>query len=71
MDGTIIIRMSVENLYFLDSLNFMPVSLKSMPKLFHLTCKKGYYPHFLNMDKNLDYVGPYPEAKYYGADIVM
>jgi len=31
-----------------------------------ITCKKGYYPHFFNTANNLDYVGPYPEPKYYG-----
>ena len=55
MDGTKILSMIVENLYFLDSLNFLPMSLKSMPKLFDLTCKKGYYPHFFNTANNLDY----------------
>ena len=44
IDGTKILSMSVENLYFLDSLNFMTMTLKSMPKSFDLTCKKGYYP---------------------------
>ena len=46
MGGTNILSMSVENLHFLDSLNFMPMRLKSMPKSFD-TCKKGYYSHFL------------------------
>jgi hypothetical protein len=44
------------------------MSLKSMPKSFDLTCKKGYYPHFLNTANNLENVGPYPEPKFYGAD---
>jgi hypothetical protein len=39
-----------------------------MPKSFDLTCKKGYYPHFFNTTKNLEYVGPYPDPKYYGVD---
>jgi hypothetical protein len=39
-----------------------------MPKSFDLTCKKGYYPHFLNTAEKLDYVGSYPEPEYYGAD---
>ena len=46
------------------------MSLKSLPKSFELTCKKGYYPHFFNTANNLDYVGPYPEPKYYGVDFV-
>jgi len=47
MDGTKILSMSVENLCFLDSLNFMPMSLKNMPKSFDLTCKKVYSLIFL------------------------
>jgi len=40
MDGTKILSMIVENLHFFDSFNFVPMSLKSMPKSFDLTCKK-------------------------------
>jgi len=63
MDGMI-----VENLYFLDYLNFLPMSLKSMNKSFYLTCKKGYYTRFFKTANNLDYVGRYPEPKFCGAD---
>jgi hypothetical protein len=41
--------------------------LKSMPKSFDLTCKKGYYPHF-NTAENLYYVCSYPELEYYVAE---
>ena len=67
MDGTKILSISVENLQFLDSLIFMAMNLKSMPKPFDLTFKKSYYPHLFNMAKNLVYVGPYSEPNYYGA----
>jgi hypothetical protein len=56
--------MIFENLYFLDSLNFQPRSLESVPKSFDLTCKKVYYPHFYNTDNNLKYVGTSPEPKF-------
>lgn len=39
-----------------------------MPKSFDPACKKRYDPHFFNTANNLDYVCPYPEPKYYGAD---
>jgi len=68
MDGTKILSMSVEHLNSLDSLNFLPMSLKSMRKSIEHTCKKGYYPHFFKTAKNLDYVGPYPGPVLYGAD---
>ena len=35
-DGSKILSMVVENFCFLDSLNFLPMSLKSMPKSFDL-----------------------------------
>ena len=40
MDCTKILSMSVENFYFLDSLNFMPMSLKNMPKSFDLNVRR-------------------------------
>jgi len=41
-----------------------------MPKSFVLTCKKAYYTHFFKTTNNLDYVGSYPEPKYYGVDFI-
>ena len=70
MDGTKILCMSVEHICFVDSLNFIPMSLKNMPKSFDLTCRKGYYPHYFNTAENLDYVGSYPEPMFYGADFM-
>ena len=51
MDGSKILSTSVENLHLLDSLSFMLMSLKSMPKLFDLTCNKGYHSQFFNTAK--------------------
>jgi len=70
MEGSKILSMVVENLHFLDSLNYLPMSLKNMPKSFDLTCKMGHYPHFFNTANNLDYVDSHPEPKFYGADVV-
>jgi hypothetical protein len=56
-DGMKILSICVDNLDFLDSLNFLAMSLKSMLKSFYLTFKKGHYPHFFNTTKNSDYVG--------------
>ena len=67
MDGSKILSMVVENFHFLDSLNYLPMSLKSMPKSFDLTWNKGYYPNF-NTASNLNYEGPYPEPEFYEAD---
>ena len=65
MDGTKILS-SVENLHFLDSLNFIPMSLKSMPESFD-PMQDGILPHFFKTPKNLNSVGPYHEPKNYGA----
>jgi hypothetical protein len=62
--------MVVENFHFLNSLNCLPMSLKKIPKSFDLTCKKGYYPHFFNTANNTNYVGPYPDPEFYGADFM-
>jgi len=70
MDGRKILSMGVENLHFVDSLNFLPMFLKRMSKSFDLTCNKDNYPHFWNTYKNLDYVGPHPEPEYYEADVM-
>ncbi len=70
MDGNKILSMLIENLNFVDSLNFLLMSLKSMPESFDLTCKKGHYPHFFNTANNLDYVGPHRKPKYYRANFM-
>ena len=70
IDGSKILSMVVDNLHFLDSLNYLPIGLKSMPKSFDLTCKKGYNTPFFNTANNFDYVDPYPEPKLHGADFV-
>jgi len=70
MDGSKILSMVVENLHFLDSLNYLPMSLKRMPKSFDLKCKKGYYAHFFFTASSMNYVGPYPEPEFYGADSI-
>ena len=62
MDGTKILSMSVENFYFLGSLNFMLMGLKSMPKSLGLTFKKGLLPSYFNTANNLDYVASQPKC---------
>ncbi|CAG2212305.1 unnamed protein product [Mytilus edulis] len=57
------------NIKVLDSLNFLPMKLSKIPKAFGLKeLKKGYFPLFFNTEDNQAYVGPYPHARYYGAD---
>ena len=54
---------------FIDSLNFIPMALAKVPKIFgqHELCK-GYFPHFFNKDENQEYVGPIPCQDDYGVN---
>jgi len=51
MEGSKIVSMVVENLQFLDSLNYLPMRLKNMPISFDHSCKKGYYRHIFTTAK--------------------
>ena len=60
------LTISMFNIKFIDSLNFIPMSLSKFPKTFGMTelCK-GYFPHLFNKEENQDYVGPIPPTPYY------
>ena len=60
------LTISMFNIKFIDSLNFIPMSLSKFPKTFGMTelCK-GYFPHLFNKEENQDYVGPIPPVAYY------
>lgn len=67
MRGTKIILMILENIKFLDSLNYFPMALSKLPKAFDLppVLKKGYFPHYFNTAENENYIGPLPPIEYY------
>ena len=51
LNGAKIMSMELEEaeIKFCESLNFLPMPLKALPKTFGLTeLKKGYFPHFFN-----------------------
>lgn len=62
--------MLLDNIKFIDSLNYFPMPLSKLPKAFNLstTLKKGYFPHLFNTIKNENYDGCLPEMKYYSPD---
>ncbi|XP_055380657.1 uncharacterized protein LOC129611502 [Condylostylus longicornis] len=72
MKGTKIIQMSISNIRFLDSLNYLPMPLAQLPKAFDLSVnlKKGYFPHLFNTEKNKEYVGPLPPHEYYNPNLM-
>ena len=66
--GAKILSMTVPmfNIKFIDSLNFIPMSLAKFPKTFGMSelCK-GYFPHLFNKEENQNYVGPIPPEAFY------
>ena len=59
------------NIKFIDSLNFIPMSLAKFPKTFGQDelCK-GYFPHLFNKDENWNYVGPIPCQNEYNVNFM-
>ncbi|GLV33246.1 hypothetical protein CBL_08414 [Carabus blaptoides fortunei] len=70
MNGTKILLMEIYNVRFINSLNFLPMSLASLVKALDLppSLKKGYFPHLFNTAENSSYVGPLPDVEFYGAN---
>lgn len=63
------IRFTTLQLTFIDSFNFLPMSLSKFPKTFGITeLTKGYFPHLFNTEANQSYVGPLPSKEYYSPD---
>ena len=59
------------NIKFIDSLNFIPMSLAKFPKTFAQDelCK-GYFPHMFNKEENQNYIGPIPCQNDYGVNFM-
>jgi hypothetical protein len=53
---------------FIDSISFMPCSLRKLPEAFGLTVAKSWYPHYFNTKENMNYFGEIPDVPFYGAD---
>ena len=66
--GAKILSMTIPmfNMKFVDSLNFIPMSLSKFPKTFGMPelCK-GYFPHLFNKEENQDYIDSIPPVAYY------
>jgi len=68
LNGLKIVSMKIQHIQFLDSVSYMPMPLRKLPEAFGLQASKSWFPHLFNKKANLDYVGPIPDIKYYGAD---
>ena len=65
-NGTEIIRLRACGVMVKDSKAFLPMPLSALPKSFQLKeLKKGYFPYHFDTPEHADYVGPWPDAKYY------
>ena len=57
------------NLKFIDSFNFLSMSLSKFPTTFGLTeLRKGYFPHHFNTEANQNYQGCIPDLIHYRPD---
>ena len=66
LNGSKIVVMTVQNVKFIDSLNFMNLPLSSLPEAFSLLdIEKGTFPHLFNRTINENYVGPVPSIEEY------
>jgi len=63
-----IMCMKMEHQVFLESVSFLPCSLRKLPEAFGLPASKSLYPNYFNTEKNLDYVGPNLDISCYGVN---
>jgi hypothetical protein len=70
MNGSKILKIQFENKTFVDSLSFLPMSLKKIPQVFgfEIEVVKGYWPHYFVRRENYNYVGNFPDHLYFGVD---
>ena len=69
LNGSKIISMKILHLKFIDSLNYMHMSLSALPKAYGLSnIKKGTFPHLFNTPENENYVGEMPPLDTYSPD---
>ena len=59
-----------EHITFLDSISYMPCSLRKLSEAFGLTASKSWYPHYFNTKENVNYAGEIPHVPYYGVDVM-
>jgi hypothetical protein len=68
LNGLKLMQMAFDGLglKFVDSLNFMPFSLRKFPDLFGFSERKTFFPHNFVSKSRLDYVGDIPNIEEYG-----
>ena len=55
------------SIFFKDSLLYVPVSLKNLPKMFNLDDDnvKGFFPYDFYKKNTLNYIGPIPDKRFF------
>jgi len=64
MNGQKIICLKVENVTWVDSLNYLATPLIKFPEVFGLMAEQSWHPHRFNTAENLNYVGTDPDIYY-------
>ena len=66
--GSKIMYMNIKRyrIRIIDSINFLIMPLHMLPETFSLSeAKKGFFPFLFICPQNMNYVGPYPDSRYY------
>uniref|UniRef100_T1IK08 DNA-directed DNA polymerase n=1 Tax=Strigamia maritima TaxID=126957 RepID=T1IK08_STRMM len=67
--GNKIMFLEYSGIRFVDSFNFLPMPLAQLLAAFGITeLKKGYFSHFFNTPENQNYVGLFPDSKFFDPD---
>ena len=70
MSGTEILSLSACTVKVKDSRCFLPLALTKLPAAFGLdqSLVKGFFPYLFDTPENRNYIGNWPESKYYDPD---
>jgi hypothetical protein len=69
VNGSKVMSFSFRNRFFKDSSLFITKPLEAFPKIFDIKeLVKGFFPHKFNRPQNFNYVGKYPDKKYYSPE---
>ena len=70
LNGLKFISLKFEHMIFIGSASYLPMPLRKLSEVFGLSVTKSWYPHFFNNKTNLEYVGPFPDISYFGANVM-
>ena len=69
LQGSKLLRMKVGNVKFIDTLSFLNMPLRSLPKAYGCQqLAKGFFPHSIHTKKNVNYKGYFPSMAKFGLD---